>query len=96
MKTIASKLMRVWATLGLAGLSAASTLAAESSPDENALVWKPRVTSVAAFKNGLGFFLRQGEASLRGGWCLAGEVPPAHFGTLAIYSHTRIHAQNPR
>jgi hypothetical protein len=39
------------------------------------------------FKNGLGFFLRGGEASLRDGWCLAGEVPPAHFGTLAVYSH---------
>jgi hypothetical protein len=26
---------------------------------------------------------------LREGWAVAGEVPPAHFGTLAIYSHAQ-------
>jgi hypothetical protein len=63
---------------------------AESNPtdNENPHAWKPRVSSVTVFKNGLGFFLRDGEIALRDGWCVAGEVPPAHFGTLAIYSHT--------
>jgi hypothetical protein len=41
---------------------------------------------VAVFKNGLGFFMRQGDVRLRDGWCVAGQVPPAAFGTLAIYS----------
>lgn len=48
--------------------------------------WKPRTKSVAVFKNGLGFFLREGEARLRDGWCLADELPPASFGTLGIYA----------
>ena len=36
-----------------------------------------------------GLFLREGQVKLRDGWCVAGEVPPAHFGTLAIYSHAK-------
>ncbi len=54
------------------------------SPD----VWKPRIRSVAVFKNGLGFFLREGDVKLRDGWCVAESVPPAAFGTLAIYAHS--------
>jgi len=54
---------------------------------ENSHLWNPRVTSVAVFKNGLGFFVREGEVTLRDGWCVARQVPPAAFGTLAIYSH---------
>jgi hypothetical protein len=60
-----------------------------STPDkENPHVWKPRTRSVAVFKNGLGFFLREGEVKLRDGWCVAESVPPAAFGTLAIYAHS--------
>lgn len=51
--------------------------------------WRPRVTSVTVFKNGLGFFLRQGKVSLREGWCVSEAVPPASFGTLAVYSHAK-------
>lgn len=43
---------------------------------------------MAVFKNGLGFFLREGEVKLRDGWCVAESVPPAAFGTLAIYAHS--------
>ncbi|MHC4527541.1 MAG: hypothetical protein ACYS29_06670 [Planctomycetota bacterium] len=60
--------------------------AVEQSNDENPHLWKPRVESVAVFKNGLGFFVRQGEVDLRDGWSVTSEVPPATFGTLAIYS----------
>ncbi len=60
---------------------------ATASDPENPHLWKPRVAIVTVFKNGLGFFLREGAVSLRDGWCVAGEVPPAQFGTLAIYSH---------
>lgn len=55
--------------------------------DENPHVWRPRTKSVAVFKNGLGFFMREGEVELRDGWAAADAVPPAAFGTLAIYSH---------
>lgn len=86
-----TSLGRVWppwaAALTVAAVCAVRAPGAAPGPDENEHLWKPRVTSVAVFKNGLGFFLRQGETSLRDGWCLAGEVPPAHFGTLAIYAH---------
>ncbi|HEV3345131.1 MAG TPA: hypothetical protein VG125_32440 [Pirellulales bacterium] len=57
-----------------------------STDPANPHVWRSRTTSVAVFKNGLGFFVREGSVALHDRWCLAGEVPPAAFGTLAIYS----------
>jgi hypothetical protein len=68
---------------------AADAASNPTSDPENPRLWKPRATSVAVFKNGLGFFTRAGKVDLRDGWCVAGEVPPAHFGTLAIYSHAK-------
>jgi len=59
-----------------------------STQETNPHVWQPQTKSVAVFKNGLGFFMREGEVQLRDGWCVAGEIPPALFGTLAIYSHS--------
>ena len=56
-------------------------------PPENPYRWDPKVESVTVFKNGLGFFLRRGDAALRDGWCVSGAVPPASFGTLAVYAH---------
>ncbi len=41
---------------------------------------------MAVFKNGLGFFVRQAAVTPHQGWCLAKEIPPAKFGTLAIYA----------
>ena len=61
--------------------------AAAGGEDENPHLWKPRVRSVSVFKNGLGFFLREGEVQLRDGWCVSRHIPPAAFGTLAIFSH---------
>lgn len=55
--------------------------------NENPHVWRPQTKSVAIFKNGLGFFLREGDVKLRDGWCLTEQVPPAAFGTLAVYAH---------
>jgi len=48
---------------------------------------KTKTTSVSVFKNGLGFFMREGTAIKRDGWVMAEEIPPAKFGTLAIFSH---------
>jgi len=64
-----------------------SSLTAFSTTNQNPYVWKPRTTTVSVFKNGLGFFIREGDVNLNNGWCMASEVPPATFGTLAIYSH---------
>lgn len=59
---------------------------AHADDDTNPHVWKSRIQSVSVFKNGMGFFLRKGDVSLREGWCHAKRIPPAAFGTLAIYS----------
>jgi hypothetical protein len=56
---------------------------------ENPHLWKPKTKAVAVFKNGLGFFTREGDVTLRDGWCVTRQVPPAAFGTLAIYSHEK-------
>lgn len=55
---------------------------------ESPYQWKPRISSMTVFKNGFGFFMREGKVSLRDGWCISDAVPPASFGTLAVYSHT--------
>lgn len=52
----------------------------------NPHVWKPKTKSVSVFKNGFGFFTRSAKVQLNDGWAHAAEVPPATFGTLAIYS----------
>jgi hypothetical protein len=62
---------------------------AESRDENNPHFWKPRVTSVSVFKNGLGFFMREGEVVLRDGWCMGRDIPPASFGTLAIYARDK-------
>ncbi len=64
-------------------LASAPAAAAE---DANPHLWEPKTTSVSVFKNGLGFFMREGQVTLRDGWCVAKYIPPATFGTLAIYS----------
>jgi hypothetical protein len=64
----------------------APVLQAQQEPEENPHVWDPQVTRVAVFKNGMGFFTREGDVQLRDGWALSGPVPPALFGTLAIYA----------
>ena len=57
----------------------------EKEKKENPYLWKSKVESVTVFKNGLGFFLRQGQTELRDGRCISGAIPPASFGTLAIF-----------
>lgn len=61
---------------------------AQSETTENAHVWRPRTTSVAVFKNGLGFFMREGTVETSNGWARGDSVPPASFGTFAVYSLT--------
>lgn len=60
--------------------------AVAKADDENPRLWQPRTKSVAVFKNGMGFFMREGAASLHEGWLVAREIPPAAFGTLMIFS----------
>jgi hypothetical protein len=66
---------------------AGATIAADKDDEKNPHLWKPRVKSVSVFKNGLGFFLSEAETELDEGWCVSSQIPPAAFGTLAIFSH---------
>ncbi len=81
---LAGVLVAICSLPAAAAEKAADKTAAEK---ENPHVWKPRVKSVAVFKEDLGFFMREGKVSLRDGWCVSKQIPPAIFGTLAIYSH---------
>ena len=60
------------------------SFAADTAKNEN--IWKPRTKNVAVFKNGLGFFVQEGKVRLKDGWCRGAEVPPASYGTFAVYS----------
>ncbi len=79
--------VRICAVISIIIFSADSILAEfqPGSGEKNPHVWQPRTKSVAVFKNGLGFFLRQGAVTLRDGWAVAKEIPPAKFGTLAVF-----------
>jgi len=72
-------------------LSAAVTLAALAHADaeterKSPRLWEPKTRSATVFKDGYGFFVREGEVQPAGGWAVAGALPPAAFGTLAFYS----------
>jgi hypothetical protein len=75
------------AMLGWQPPAVSADLPSPAAEDDNPHLWKPRTKSVAVFKNGLGFFMREGNVQLRDGWCVARHIPPAAFGTLAIYAH---------
>jgi hypothetical protein len=68
-------------------LLALSTLALPARAADNPHVWEPKVKTVAVFKNGYGFFVRQGDVRLREGWAVGSHLPPAVLSTLAIYAH---------
>jgi hypothetical protein len=54
---------------------------------ENKSTLTAKTTSIAAFKNGLGFFVREGEAKLSDGWATYDGVPPAALGTFWVGSN---------
>jgi hypothetical protein len=70
--------MRKRAVLLLAILAAFSCVPALAQQP----VTSTKVVTVAAFKNGLGFFVRQGPAKLTNGWGVMHEVPSPSFGSL--------------
>ena len=78
-------LLGAWTLAILIGVIAKADDTVKESKNKH--VWEPKTRSVTIFKNGLGFFVRDGEVTLSDGWCLADQIPPATFGTLAIYAH---------
>jgi len=58
-----------------------------SFAEEPALpVLKTEVKSIAIFKNGLGFFIRDGEVYVKNGWAVTGNVPNSTLGSIWIAS----------
>lgn len=75
----------------ISSVARAAEPATQPADDENPHLWRPRTKSVTVFKNGFGFFMGEADVALRDGWCVAREVPPAAFGTLAIFAHDKAH-----
>jgi len=59
---------------------AAPSMAADDTPP----VVKPSIKTIAAFKNGLGFVFKSGNAELKNGWTALEELPNAALGMLWI------------
>ncbi len=73
-------ILSVFITL-LLSLICASTGLADTLP-----VLETKPESIVIFKNGLGFFVREGEVSLSNGWAVTEEVPDATLGTFWVSS----------
>jgi hypothetical protein len=63
---------------------AAFSLSVCLAGNDSSLLFKPEVKSLALFKNGLGFFVREGEAVLKNGWAETELVPGASLGSIWI------------
>ncbi|MCJ7611516.1 MAG: DUF4139 domain-containing protein [Candidatus Aminicenantes bacterium] len=72
-------------TRTLAALSIVFCLAAAAPAEDVPLpVLKTRPQTIAVFKNGLGFFIREGEVRLVDGWAVSDSIPQASLGSLWI------------
>jgi len=60
--------------------------AVEKVPQPVGNCFKTKTKAVAIFKDGYGFFLREGKASLADGWCMTDYIPKATLGTFWIYT----------
>jgi len=67
-------------------LSSLSGRAGGQSKDEPLPVLKTKPKIVTIFKNGLGFFIREGTTDLKNGWAITEEVPAAALGSLWVTS----------
>lgn len=73
----------VLATVVLAATSYAGDAKPNKVPRD---AFKTKTRSVAVFKDGYGFFMRQGQAFLRDGWCMTDFIPKATAGTFWLYA----------
>jgi hypothetical protein len=70
--------------IGIALVAACPGLADDKAGQSSAFETKAK--SVAIFKDGYGFFIREGTAKLQGGWCTTNYIPSAVLGTLFVYT----------
>jgi hypothetical protein len=64
------------------------TLGSAKDPSLPVLTTKAR--NIAVFKNGIGFFMREGTVHPRDGWAVTEYVPNSSLGSLWISSWTKI------
>jgi hypothetical protein len=67
-------------------LSSLSGWAAGQAKEEPLPVLKTKPKILTVFKNGLGFFIREGATDLKNGWAVTEEVPAAALGSLWVTS----------
>lgn len=67
------------ASMTISALNASAEDGADALP-----VLKPKVRTVAAFKNGLAFVLKSGDTPLKNGWARMDQLPPVALGSLWI------------
>jgi hypothetical protein len=70
--------------LAVATVVVAANISVAADRLDSLPVLKPKVKTVAAFKNGLAFVLKAGETPLKDGWARMDQLPPAALGTLWI------------
>jgi len=66
--------------------SVACSAADPKAPQLTANAFKTRPRSVAIFKDGYGFFIREGKTRLLDGWCMTDYIPKAVAGTFWLYT----------
>ncbi|MDO8683235.1 MAG: hypothetical protein Q7N50_07130 [Armatimonadota bacterium] len=71
------------AILVFTALNCSAVEKASQSPGNS---FKTKTKSVAIFKDGFGFFLREGKAALQDGWCMTDYIPKAAAGTFWLYT----------
>lgn len=75
------KTLNIMVILAILSMSFSAVYGGEFLPE---LKTKPK--TIAIFKNGLGFFIREGETNLSNGWAMTENVPSATLGTFWISS----------
>jgi hypothetical protein len=74
----------IFALLGM--ILSFHSISASGEKDNPLPVLKTKPTTLALFKNGLGFFIREGEVELQENWAVTKSVPQATLGSLWIGS----------
>ena len=64
--------------------SVAISVAANAESSNELPVWKPKAKTLAVFKNGLGFVMKDGKTDLKDGWARTEQLPAAALGALWI------------
>jgi len=71
-------------TLGV--ILSSVSIAASSREEDRLPVLSTKAETIAIFKNGLGFFIREGEVSLQDGWAVLEYVPNSTLGSVWVRS----------